>query len=137
MIRMKNIPIHKGIHIDEIRKLKNVVTIDKFGKWDLPVKTNEDGVINQYHINIELDYFKERIIKYVESQHTQEEIDEIVRKWEVPSYNLIKGLGDSNGRTFCSYQFFVDSNGYIDRIIIMTERNCHHLLDWLLDMLNQ
>ena len=45
------------------------------------------------------DFFKDRIIKYVENQNTQEEIDEIVRKWEVPSYNLIKGLGDSNGRT--------------------------------------
>ena len=78
----------------------------------------------------------ERITDFVESQHTQEEIDEIVRKWEVPNYNLIKGLGDSNGRTVCSYEFFVDDYGFIDRICIMTERNCNHLLDWLVNSLH-
>ena len=136
MVRMKNIEIYKDIHMDEIRKLKSVVTIDKFGKWDLPVKRNEEGFVSQHKVCVELDFFKDRIIKYVENQHTQEEIDEIVRKWEVPSYNLIKGLGDSNGRTVCSYEFFVDDYGFIDRICIMTERNCNHLLDWLVNSLH-
>ena len=137
MVRMKNIEIYKDIHMDEIKTLKDVVTIDKFGKWDLPVKRNEEGFVSQHKIFVELDFFKDRIIKYVENQHTQEEIDEIVLKWDVPSYNLIKGLGDSNGRTFCSYEFFVDDDGYIDRICVMTERNCNHLLDWLLEMVYQ
>ena len=79
----------------------------------------------------------ERITDFVESQHTLEEIDEIVRKWEVPSYNLIKGLGDSNGRTFCNYEFFVDNYDFVERIFIMTERNCHHLLNWLLELVHQ
>jgi len=64
--------------MDEIRKLKSVVNIDKFGKWDLPVKRNEEGFVSQLKVCVELDFFKDRIIKYDENQHTQEEIDEIV-----------------------------------------------------------
>ena len=45
MVRMKNIQIYKDIHMDEIKTLKDVVTIDKFGKWDLPVKRNEEGKV--------------------------------------------------------------------------------------------
>ena len=51
------------------------------------------------------------------SQHTKEEIDEIVNKWKVPSYNLIKGLGDSNCGTFFSYQIFVDNDRNINRLL--------------------
>ena len=51
------------------------------------------------------------------SQHTKEEIDEIVNKWKVPSYNLIKGLGEPNNKTFYSYQIFVDNDRNIDRLL--------------------
>ena len=54
------------------------------------------------------------------SQHTKEEIDEIVNKWKVPSYNLIKGLGDSNCGTFFSYQIFVDNDCNIDSLLYLT-----------------
>ena len=50
---------------------------------------------------------------------------------------MIKGLGNSNGRTFFSYQVFVDNDAFVDRICIMTERNCHNLLDWLLELVYQ
>ena len=51
------------------------------------------------------------------SQHTKEEIDEITSRWKVPSYNLIKGLGDSNNKTFFSNQVFVDNDRNIDRLL--------------------
>ena len=94
-------------------------------------------MVISYTMSINLTFYKEKITNFVESQHTQEEIDEIVSKWKVPSYNLIKGLGGSNGRTFCPYEFFVDNVGNVDRICIMTERNCHHLLNWLLELVHQ
>ena len=50
MVRMKNIEIYKDIHMDEIKTLKDVVTIDKFGKWDLPVKRNEEGFVSQHKV---------------------------------------------------------------------------------------
>ena len=33
--------------------------------------------------------------------------------------------------------WWVDDDGFIDRICIMTERNCWVVLDWLLEMVNQ
>ena len=54
------------------------------------------------------------------SQHTKEEIDEIVNKWKVPSYNLIKGLGDSNSGTFFSYQVFIDNDCNINSLLYLT-----------------
>ena len=54
------------------------------------------------------------------SQHSKEEIDEIVNKRKVPSYNLIKGLGYSNCGNFFSYQIFVDNDCNIDSLLYLT-----------------
>ena len=48
---------------------------------------------------------------------SEEAIDEIVNKWKVSSYNLIKGLGEPNNKTFYSYQVFVDNDRNIDRLL--------------------
>ena len=74
-------------------------------------------MVISYTMSIDLTFFKEKITNFVVNQHTKEEIDEIVNKWKVPSYNLIKGLGDSNNKTFFSNQVFVDNDRNIDRLL--------------------
>ena len=61
-------------------------------------------------------------------------MERIVEGWEVPSYNLIKGLGNSNGNKYCSYVVNIDEGGYVKSVVIMTERNCRLVLDWVLKL---
>ena len=88
-IRMISIPISDEIHIDDLRDL-DPVTIDMFGDIEMEVKSN------QHHMVVDLEYFQDRIIDYVERNHPLD-LTKIVEEWEVPSYNLIKELGNSNG----------------------------------------
>ena len=125
-IRLITIPIDQNIHIDQLRDL-DPVTIDMFGDIEMEVK------LKQHHMTVDLGYFEERIIDYVERNHPLD-VERIVEEWEVPSYNLIKELGNSNGRKTSSYEVFVDKNGWVERIVIMTERNCRVVLDWVLEM---
>ena len=74
-------------------------------------------MVISYTMSIDLTFFIEKITNFVESQHTKEAIDEIVSKWKVSSYNLIKGLGEPNNITFYSYQVFVDNDRNIDRLL--------------------
>ena len=101
-----------------------VETIDMVGDIEMEVK------LNQHHMTVDLGYFEERIIDYVERNHPMD-LTKIVEGWEVPSYNLIKELGNSNGRKTSSYEVFVDKDGWVERIVIMTERNCRFVLDWI------
>ena len=125
-IRMDSIQITDKIHIDDLRGL-DPVTIDMFGNIEMEVK------LNQHHMTVDLGYFEERIIDYVERNHPMD-LTKIVEEWEVPSYNLIKELGNSNGRKTSSYEVFIDKDGWIERIVIMTERNCRIVLEWLLEL---
>jgi len=125
-IRLITIPIDQNIHIEQLRDL-DPVTIDMFGDIEMEVKPN------QHHMTVDLGYFEERIIDYVERNHPMD-LTKIVEEWEVPSYNLIKELGNSNGRKTSSYEVFVDKDGWIERIVIMTERNCRVVLYWVLEM---
>ena len=85
------------------------------------------------YLIVDLSYFEERIIDYVERNHPMD-LTKIVEEWEVPSYNLIKELGNSNGMNTSSYEVFVDKDGWVESIVIMTERNCRVVLDWVLEM---
>ena len=125
-IRLITIPIDQNIHIDQLRDL-DPVTIDMWGEVEMEVQPN------RHHMTVDLGYFEERIIDYVERNHPLD-VERIVEEWEVPSYNLIKELGNSNGRKTSSYEVFVDKNGWVERIVIMTERNCRIVLDWVLEM---
>ena len=127
-IRMDKIQVTDKIHIDQLRDLDSV-TIDMFGDIEMEVK------LNQHHMTVDLGYFEERIIDYVERNHPMD-LTKLVEGWEVPSYNLIKELGNSNGRKTSSYEVFVDKDGWVERIVIMTERNCRVVLEWLLEMVS-
>ena len=120
-IRMHSIQITDKINIDDLRSL-DMVSIDMFGDIEMEVKPN------QHHMTVDLGYFEERIIDYVERNHPMD-LTKIVEEWEVSSYNLIKELGNSNGRKTSSYEVFVDKDGWVERIVIMTKRNCRVVLE--------
>ena len=118
---MHSIQITDKINIDDLRSL-DMVSIDMFGDIEMEVKPN------QHHMTVDLGYFEERIIDYVERNHPMD-LTKIVEGWEVPSYNLIKELGNSNGRKTSSYEVFVGKDGWVERIVIMTKRNCRVVLE--------
>ena len=128
-IKLTTIPINDDIHIDDLWDLKGIVTIDRIGIWDLFPETNDQGFVENHTMSVDLTYFEERVINFVEVQHTQEEIGGIVKGWKVPSYNLIKGFGIENGKKSCEYQVFVDVDGRIQKVVILTERNCEIVLN--------
>ena len=63
-------------------------------------------------------------------------MDRIVKGWEIPSYNLLKGLNldGIGGDRRCDYVVKIDKDGWVNSIVIMTERNCRHILGWVLEM---
>ena len=54
----------------------------------------------------------------------------------MPSYNLVKGsnLNGIGGDKRCDYSVSIDKDGFVKSIVIMTERNCPYVLDWLLEL---
>jgi len=54
------------------------------------------------HVNI--NFFEQKLVHYVEKNHLLD-VERIVEGWEVPTYNLTKELGNSNGKKYCSYVF--------------------------------
>ena len=127
-IRMISIPISDEIHIDQLRDL-DPVTIDMWGEVEMEVQPN------RHHMTVDLGYFEERIIDYVERNHPMD-LTKIVEGWEVPSYNLIKELNTNGmgGDKRCTYVMNVDTDGYVESVVIMTERNCPYVLDWVLEL---
>ena len=87
-IRIDSIQINDKIHIDDLRSL-DIVNIDMWGEVAMEVQPN------RHHMNVDLSYFEDKIIDYVEKQHPLD-LQRIVENWEVPSYNKIKELGNSN-----------------------------------------
>ena len=63
-------------------------------------------------------------------------MDRIVKGWEIPSYNLLKGLNldGIGGDRRCDYVVKIDKDGWVNSIVIMTKRNCRHILGWVLEM---
>ena len=153
MIRMIKKPIEDKIHIDDLRSLE-MVSIDRLvnkksdrlehreGKnttvWETVQRPNEKGFIDRHNMYVDLSYFEDRIIEEVEKQHPLD-LQRIVEHWEFPSYNLIKGinLGGLGGDKRCDYSVNIDKDGFVESIVIMTERNCEIVLNWLLEMVTQ
>jgi hypothetical protein len=153
MIRMIKKPIEDKIHIDDLRSLE-MVSIDRLvnkksdrlehreGKnttvWETVQRPNEKGFIDRHNMYVDLSYFEDRIIEEVEKQHPLD-LQRIVEHWEFPSYNLIKGinLGGLGGDKRCDYVLKMNKDGFVESIVIMTERNCPYVLDWVLELVNQ
>ena len=150
MIRMDSIQVTDKIHIDDLRSL-NMVNIDvlihkgsgiREGKndteWNTVQQKNEQGFIDRHNMYVDLSYFEDKIIDYVEKQHPLD-VQRIVENWEVPSYNLVKGLNTNGigGDKRCNYSVKIDRDGFVKSIVIMTERNCKYVLEWLLELVKK
>jgi len=149
MIRMDSIQVTDKIHIDDLRSL-NMVNIDvlihkgsgiREGKndteWNTVQQKNEQGFIDRHNMYVDLSYFEDKIIDYVEKQHPLD-VQRIVENWEVPSYNLVKGLNTNGigGDKRCNYSVKIDRDGFVKSIVIMTERNCRYVLEWVLELVS-
>ena len=150
MIRMKSIQVTDKIHIDDLRSL-DMVNIDRLvhkgsghreGKnttvWETVQQPNEQGFIDRHIMYVDLSYFEDKIIDYVEKQHPLD-VQRIVENWEVPSYNLVKGLNlnGMGGDKRCQYSVKIDRDGFVNSVVIMTERNCRYVLDWVLELVKK
>ena len=149
MIRMDSIQVTDKIHIDDLGSLE-MVSIDvlitkghghREGKndteWNTVQQPNEQGFIDRHIMYVDLSYFEDKIIDYVEKQHPLD-VQRIVENWEVPSYNLVKGLNTNGigGDKRCNYSVNIDKDGFVKSIVIMTERNCRIVLGWILKMVS-
>jgi len=149
-IRMMSIKVTDNIHIDDLRSL-DMVNIDRLvhkgsghreGKnttvWETVQQPNEQGFIDRHIMYVDLSYFEDKIIDYVEKQHPLD-VQRIVENWEVPSYNLVKGLNlnGMGGDKRCQYSVNIDRDGFVKSIVIMTERNCKYVLEWLLELVKK
>jgi hypothetical protein len=131
-IRMLNISINDKINVSDLKKLVDVVKIDKWGDVDMDVGPNH------HHMEISVKYFENEIIEYVEKNHPLD-VKRMVENYEVPSYNKLIGYkieGNSISNNYCSYEVFVDDDGWLERIVVMTEKNCKVLLDLLLELVS-
>lgn len=145
-------PIEDKIHIDDLRSLM-MVSIDRLvhtgsGRiedrerknttvFETVQQPNEQGFIDRHNMYVDLSYFEDRIIEYVEKQHPLD-VQRIVENWEVPSYNLVKELNTFGigGDKRCDYSVNIDKDGFVESIVIMTERNCPYVLDWVLELVS-
>jgi len=153
MIKMVTKSIEDKIHIDDLRSLE-MVSIDRLVNqgsdrledrerknttvWETVQKPNGQGFIDRHNMYVHLDYFEERIIEEVEKQHPLD-LQRIVENWEVPSYNLVKELNTLGigGDKRCNYSVKIDRDGFVKSIVIMTERNCKYVLEWLLELVKK
>ena len=149
-IRMMSIQVTDNIHIDDLRSL-DMVNIDRLvhkgsghreGKnttvWETVQQPNEQGFIDRHIMYVDLSYFEDKIIDYVERQHPLD-VQRIVENWEVPSYNLVKELNTLGigGDKRCNYSVKIDRDGFVNSVVIMTERNCRYVLDWVLELVKK
>ena len=147
---MMSIKVTDNIHIDDLRSL-DMVNIDRLvhkgsghreGKnttvWETVQQPNEQGFIDRHIMYVDLSYFEDKIIDYVERQHPLD-VQRIVENWEVPSYNLVKELNTLGigGDKRCQYSVKIDRDGFVNSVVIMTERNCRYVLDWVLELVKK
>ena len=144
-IRLDSIPITDKIHMDDLRSFTDFVKIDVMvnpvtgTEFRTVQEKNDQGFIDRHLMYVDITFFEQKIFDYVEVNHSQDEIDTIVNGWKVPSYNLLKERDPSglmNGSKLCNYVVNVDEYGYVKSIVIMTERNCRYVLDWVLEMVS-
>ncbi|AYQ57018.1 hypothetical protein MS2017_1327 [Bathymodiolus thermophilus thioautotrophic gill symbiont] len=77
--------------------------------------------------------YKDLIIDLVENSNDTKKIQEMVKNWEVPSYNDLK---DGRGKHH-NFEVYINGEGYIKNIFVVSERNCMYILGYLLmDALN-
>ena len=147
---MMSIQVTDNIHIDDLRSL-DMISIDvlitkghgnREGKndteWNTVQQPNEQGFIDRHNMYVDLSYFEDKIIDYVERQHPLD-VQRIVENWEVPSYNLVKELNTLGigGDKRCNYSVKIDRDGFVKSIVIMTERNCKYVLEWVLELVKK
>jgi len=134
MIRMDSIQITDKIHMDQLRSL-DMVDMDMWGGVEMEKRPNDEGFIDSHNMFIDISFFESTVIEYVEKNHPLD-VDRIVKGWEIPSYNLLKGLNLNGigGDRRCDYVVKVDKDGWVQSIVIMTERNCGFVLKLLLEM---
>jgi len=89
-IRMDSIQITDKIHMDQLRSL-DMVDIDMWGGVEMERQPNDEGFINSHMMFVDISFFESTVIEYVEKNHPLD-VDRIVKGWEIPSYNLLKGL---------------------------------------------
>ncbi len=106
--------------------------------WETVQQPNEQGFIDRHNMYVDLSYFEDKIIDYVEKQHPLD-VQRIVENSEVPSYNLVKELNTLgiSGDKRCNYSVNIDRDGFVKSIVIMTERNCKYVLEWLLELVKK
>jgi len=133
-IRMDSIQITDKIHMDQLRSL-DMVDIDLWGGIEMERQPNDEGFIDSHIMFVDLSYFETTVIEYVERNHPLD-VDRKVKNWDIPSYNLLKGLNldGRGGDKRCDYVVKIDEDGWVQSIVIMTERNCGFVLKLLLEM---
>ena len=128
-IKMTSRIPEKKIHVSDLLKIDGV-RLDMFGKFEMEKREIGSG----FHIlEINTSHFRDRIVECVEKNNTKERIEEIVKNWEVPSYNDL----DNISRQYHHYSLFTDNEGYVKRITLMSERVCGVCLDFVLELVYQ
>jgi hypothetical protein len=109
--------------------------MDMWGGVEMEKQPNGQGFIDSHIMFVDISFFESTVIDYVEKNHPLD-MDRIVKGWEIPSYNLLKGLNldGIGGDRRCDYVVKIDKDGWVNSIVIMTERNCRHILGWVLEM---
>jgi hypothetical protein len=147
LIRMDKIHVTDKIHIDDL-ELLDMVNIDVLitkgrgnregkndTKWNTIQKPNDQGFIDRHNMYVDISYFEKKIIDSVERNHPLD-VERIIKNWDFPSYNLLKGFNTNGigGDKRCNYSVNIDKDGFVKSIVIMTERNCRYVLDWVLKL---
>ena len=94
--------------------------------------------LDRHLMYVDITFFEQTIVDYVEKNHPLD-VERIVEGWEVPSYNLLKKRdpsGLNNGNKYCSYIVNINEDGWLQSVVIMTERNCGYVLNLVLEMVS-
>ena len=120
MIKVKTHHPEKKIHVLDLIKIEGV-----------KLREDDRKIGDGFHILlIDTSIFKDKIIDLVETGNSKERIEEMIRTWEVPSYNT---LGDISRQTH-HYSLFTDDEGYITGITLLTDRVCPFCLNWAIEL---
>ena len=123
MIKVKTHHPEKKIHVLDLIKIEGV-----------KLREDDRKIGDGFHVLlIDTGVFKAKIIDLVETGNSKERIEEMIRTWEVPSYNT---LGDVSRQTH-HYSLFTDDEGYITGITLLTDRVCPFCLNWAIELVYQ
>ena len=123
MIKVKTTRPQQKIHVLDLIKIEGV-----------KLREDDRKIGDGFHVLlIDTGVFKAKIIDLVETGNSKERIEEMIRTWEVPSYNT---LGDVSRQTH-HYSLFTDDEGYITGITLLTDRVCPFCLNWVIELVYQ